>query len=1261
MPNLSHHTKYNDSSSDFSVSSMNQNCPINKLDQNLPSTAYSIKNQWENSHELESVQRNSDKQGPPAQRSFISNNRPPPVPKHRMPQWEMHYAPDSYNQMTDPRFRTFEAAHHSEDNCSSSPRGHQSEDEIVVGSDNDEQEDPSDYREGGYHLINIGDLYNGHYVVLRKLGWGHFSTVWLCWDRSTQMCVAMKVVKSAEHYTEAAMDEIKLLTSVRETDKEDPYRLKCVQLIDNFKINGKNGVHVAMVFEVLGCNLLKLILRSNYAGIPLENVRVITKQILEGLAYLHSKCQIIHTDIKPENVLLCSTEEEIRRMGRTACQWKCEGMKPSSSAVATIPTSDQPLNIKDLSKTQRKRIRRKEKVKTEQLAQILQKLSISENGEKVEEVKLALPPKNPNKKKKRKKRAIKNSTQTTTNNGNIQLPQQGKQQQEQQQQEQNHVTNGIKTNGGGVESNGSNRTKKKNKKKKKKKKDGREDGSATPATPNEQKKMKKEVKLIEKSKPKKKSNKNNNNKQIEDDDDDDDDDNEDDNNNINKECKENVKMIEIVNGTCTEEEKDNLNNNHDRQDSVDKKEKDIVDEAISQILSEERLSVKIADLGNACWVNQHFTEDIQTRQYRALEVLLGVGYSCSADIWSVACTAFELATGDYLFDPHSDKDYGRDEDHIAHIVELLGPIPQFLVQRGRHSPKFFNVDETMFNTPLLSSLQRIVELKSWNLYAVLTEKYNWSSQKAAEFTDFLVPMLEYVPGKRATALDCLKHPWITGTWMGHRPLNIMMLPMVYSGLVPAITTDRIYEMMFDLKRLPALKDGERLTPPPDLKTRQSLIQQLFDVLKLHSDLKGKYSNGELTSTILEKTYQTIESQRKKTISENEKNNNEDESEMRNDEMEKNITNENKNNHIKPSTTTTTITSTTTTTTTTNNSLNENKNQSNGINPSFNKRNKRTLNEMNEDDEIVENGLSNDSSEDDEAAINEDNDKFHDAQEEIQLTKRSRFTDGEMLFAIARHTLQLQYNVFSSLTPDQAATVIALYAPQVHEEAFSYNTNFHQSSVPDQYMRMMMPQLPVHRPINNILRLQQQQQQQQQQLLGERNIGREDSFQIPSYEQLHPELSRRPFPEFNMRNGNNYCNSAALPNYDTQPGIDIDDDDDDEDEEEDDDVEDDDDYQNSGTSPSSSDSSSNLFDNDAIQRIHQRMPDFTEDNYPLNFNFFRNPSLSNANINPHQHLLNNFVPPRVENIPNSAMRDQMMGTPDDDEEIGWPWTPRCRSQ
>jgi len=91
--------------------------------------------------------------------------------------------------------------------------------------------------------------------------------------------VALKVVKSASHYTETALDEIKLLRCVRDSDETDPKREKTVQLLDDFKISGVNGTHVCMVFEVLGHNLLKLIIRSQYQGIPLLNVKTIIRQV----------------------------------------------------------------------------------------------------------------------------------------------------------------------------------------------------------------------------------------------------------------------------------------------------------------------------------------------------------------------------------------------------------------------------------------------------------------------------------------------------------------------------------------------------------------------------------------------------------------------------------------------------------------------------------------------------------------------------------------------------------------------------------------------------------------------------------------------------------------------------------------------------------------------------------------------------------------------------------------------------------------------
>ena len=48
-----------------------------------------------------------------------------------------------------------------------------------------------------------------------------------------------------------------------------------------------------------------------------------------------------------------------------------------------------------------------------------------------------------------------------------------------------------------------------------------------------------------------------------------------------------------------------------------------------------------------------------------------------------------MATGDYLFEPHSGEDYSRDEDHLAHIIELMGPIPKHIALSGKYSREFF--------------------------------------------------------------------------------------------------------------------------------------------------------------------------------------------------------------------------------------------------------------------------------------------------------------------------------------------------------------------------------------------------------------------------------------------------------------------------------------------------------------------------------------------------------------------------------------------
>lgn len=113
---------------------------------------------------------------------------------------------------------------------------------------------------------------------------------------------ALKVVKSATRYVETARDEIKLLSQVAAANPSHPGRSHIVSFLDSFDHCSPEDTHVCMVFEPLGETLLALIQRNKKKGVSQALVKVIAKQVLLGLQYLHDECDLVHTDIKPENI-----------------------------------------------------------------------------------------------------------------------------------------------------------------------------------------------------------------------------------------------------------------------------------------------------------------------------------------------------------------------------------------------------------------------------------------------------------------------------------------------------------------------------------------------------------------------------------------------------------------------------------------------------------------------------------------------------------------------------------------------------------------------------------------------------------------------------------------------------------------------------------------------------------------------------------------------------------------------------------------------
>jgi len=223
----------------------------------------------------------------------------------------------------------------------------------------DEEEHESDYRKGGYHPVYIGETFKeGRYTVLHKLGWGHFSTVWLVADELNGGQAALKIVKSADHYTAAAKDEVDILSHIAEKDPDNRYH--CCRMIDTFDHRGPHGKHTCMIFEVLGDNLLTLIRHYDHEGIPIDIVKKLSKEILEGLDFLHRICGVIHTDLKPENVMLKrplkksqekSIAHSIQSFKRDSSAWKNQNKGKIARAIEAG---------KPLTKNQKKKLRKKQ-------------------------------------------------------------------------------------------------------------------------------------------------------------------------------------------------------------------------------------------------------------------------------------------------------------------------------------------------------------------------------------------------------------------------------------------------------------------------------------------------------------------------------------------------------------------------------------------------------------------------------------------------------------------------------------------------------------------------------------------------------------------------------------------------------------------------------------------------------------------------------------------------------------------------------------
>lgn len=146
----------------------------------------------------------------------------------------------------------------------------------------------------------------------------------------------------------------------------------------------------------------------------------------------------------------------------------------------------------------------------------------------------------------------------------------------------------------------------------------------------------------------------------------------------------------------------------------------------------------IIDFGSSCYMHEKIHSYIQSRFYRAPEIVLGIPYDASIDVWSLGCLVFEMLTGQILFPAENE------EDLIALIIELLGMPPQEVLEKAQKKLKIWDSDL------IFLSNNREIKPKSRKLVT-----------GNLKIHDFILKCLEWDPEKRVKADKALAHPWLS--------------------------------------------------------------------------------------------------------------------------------------------------------------------------------------------------------------------------------------------------------------------------------------------------------------------------------------------------------------------------------------------------------------------------------------------------------------------------------------------------------------------
>lgn len=174
-----------------------------------------------------------------------------------------------------------------------------------------EEETLPGYRRDDYFSVRIGEIFKDQYQVITKLGYGVYSTVWLCRDLRRYRYVVVKVYVRSSAYGVQAARELRAYERLSHVKTDHPGRAFVRNILGHFKVEGPDEPHVCLVHEPLTMRTSELRPLLPNDRFTTDMLRAFCIYLLYALDFLHTDAGLIHTDIKASNILLENEDESM--------------------------------------------------------------------------------------------------------------------------------------------------------------------------------------------------------------------------------------------------------------------------------------------------------------------------------------------------------------------------------------------------------------------------------------------------------------------------------------------------------------------------------------------------------------------------------------------------------------------------------------------------------------------------------------------------------------------------------------------------------------------------------------------------------------------------------------------------------------------------------------------------------------------------------------------------------------------------------------